>query len=303
MKLIQCVPNFSEGCRTEVIGAIRGAMESAGTAKLIDCSWDCDHNRCVITMLGEPEAIRDAVIAGAAVAIKLIDLREHKGEHPRIGAIDVVPLTPVLNCTMEDCVALSYEIGRELAERFELPVYFYEQSARSERRKNLAIVRRGGFELLRESPLIGERAPDMGPNAAHPTAGATVVGARGPLIAYNVNLGTQDIAPAQEIAAKIRQIRDEGLGFVGVKALAINLRSRRLTQVSTNITRPECVSIYEVYKFVEKEAEAMGVEVAGSELIGAMREDAMIASFCNSIKLPLIPTSRILDTWIRSNLS
>lgn len=297
-KIIQCVPNFSEGRRPEVVRSIVDAIKSAGNAKVVDFSLDTDHNRSVVTIVGEPEAVKLAVLAGAAKAVELIDMRKHKGEHPRIGAIDVIPVVPVIGCTMAECVALSYEIGRELVENLQIPVFFYEQSAKMSHRTNLAAIRKGGYEGLARDGLTGDRHPDIGPTSLHPTAGATVVGARGPLIAFNVNLKTDDLSIARKIALKIRRLRDEGRGMAGVKAMGVKLRSRGIVQVSTNITQPHVTSIYKVFSFVEDEARKMGVEVAQSELIGVLRQETLIEAVCDAIHLPRIPESHILDNWL-----
>jgi glutamate formiminotransferase len=238
------------------------------------------------------------MLAGARTAVELIDITRHQGAHPRIGAIDVVPVVPVLGIDMEECVELSRQIGERFAGELGIPVYFYERSACVDCRVNLAEIRRGGYEGLLRTGLVGDRKPDVGPERLHPTAGATVVGARGPLIAYNVNLATPDVSIARVIARKIRALRDSGAGMAGVKAIGVELSSRGIAQVSTNITQPEATSIYEVYSFIENEARAAGVEVLESELIGVLRQEALVEAFCSAIKLPTLHESRVLDNWL-----
>lgn len=281
-----------------VVQAIVDAIKSAGSAKVIDFSLDSDHNRSVVTILGEISQIESAMMAGAEKAVELIDMRMHRGQHPRIGAVDVVPVVPVIGCTMADCIALSYEIGKSLADHLSIPVYFYEQSAGMSHRTNLSDIRKGGYEGLLKSGLTGDRQPDLGPSELHPTAGATAVGARGPLIAFNVNLKTDDLSIARDIALKIRRLRDEGKGMTGVKAMGVDLHSRGIVQVSTNITQPHVTSVYKVYSFIADEAKSHGVEVVESELIGALRQEALIESIRDAIRLPNISESQILDTWL-----
>lgn len=297
--LVQCIPNFSEGRREKVVKAIVDAIDGVSGVKVVDWSMDADHNRSVVTFIGEPEDVRKAMLAGARVAVELVDLTKHKGEHPRVGAIDVIPLVPIREMTMADAVALSYEIGKDIADHLAIPVYFYERSAVMRHRANLADVRKGGFESLAKTGLIDGREPDLGPAQLHPTAGAVVIGARGPLIAFNVNLSTDDLHAAKAIAAKIRKVRDHGEALPGVKALAVHLKSRNLAQVSTNITLPHQVSIYDVYAFVEREARALGVEILESELIGVIREEALLDAARSSMKLHGLTEKRLLDHWMK----
>lgn len=297
-KLVACIPNFSEGRREEVVRAIVDAIDGASDARVIDWSMDADHNRAVVTFLGKPEEVRASMLAGARVAVEHIDLTKHRGAHPRVGAVDVIPIVPIRETTMAEAVALSYEIGKDIADELHVPVYFYERSAVMRHRMNLAEVRKGGFETLKQTGLVNGREPDLGPAQLHPTAGAVIVGARGPLIAFNVNLATDDVQIARLIAAKIRQVRDSGNGLPGVKALAVNLESRGIVQVSTNITQPHQVSIYDVYAFVEREARAMGVEVLESELIGAIREESLIDAARSSMKLRGLTERRVLEHWL-----
>lgn len=297
-KLIQCIPNFSEGRRAEVVQAIVDAIAKASDVRVIDHSMDVDHNRCVVTFLGKPEDVRRSALAGARAAVGLIDLNMHSGEHPRIGAVDVIPVVPIQNVSMDEAVALSLKIGSDIARQLLLPVYFYEQSARLESRTNLAVIRRGGFEALKTADLAGEREPDLGPAKLHPTAGAVVVGARGPLVAFNVNLATDDVAIARAIASKMRKLRDTGEALPGVKAIGVRLRSRNIAQVSTNITQPDKCSMRAVYSFVEAEARAMGVETLESELIGAIGCESQLGGPCASIKLGELAQARIIDTWM-----
>lgn len=297
-KLAQCIPNFSEGRRPEVVKAIVDAIGSASNARVVDSSMDTDHNRSVVTFLGTPDDVRKSAVAGAKAAIDLIDLNEHKGGHPRVGAVDVIPVVPIDEMTMEEAVALSREIGSEIADALRIPVYFYERSAMVAHRANLATIRKGGFEALKREGLVGDRKPDLGPAELHPTAGAVVVGARGPLIAFNVNLATGDIRSARAIAARIRKLRDSGEGMPGVKAIAVYLASRDIAQVSTNITLPHAVTIYDVYAFVEREARALGFEVLESEIIGAIREESLIAAARSSMKLHGLTAKRVLDHWM-----
>ena len=298
-KLIQCIPNFSEGRRPEVVEAIVAAIDSASGASVVDYSMDADHNRSVVTFLGEPDDVRKSAIAGAKAAVELIDLNQHQGGHPRVGAVDVIPVVPILEMTMEEAVALSHEIGKEIADSLRIPVYFYEHSAVVSHHTNLAAIRKGGFEALKKCGLTGDRVPDLGPAELHPTAGAVVIGARGPLIAFNVNLATNDMRPAQAIAAKIRKLRDSNEGLPGVKAIAVYLTSRDIAQVSTNITLPHQTSIYDVYAFIENEARALGFEVLESELIGAIREEALLDAAKSSMKLHGLTEKRILDHWMK----
>lgn len=298
-KLVQCIPNFSEGRRRDVVERIVDAVKGASGAAVADWSMDADHNRSVITFLGSPEDVRASMLAGARAAVELIDLNKHHGGHPRVGAIDVVPVVPIHEVTMVEAVALSYEIGKDMAHKLNIPVYFYERSAAMRHRENLAVVRKGGFESLKKTGLVNGREPDLGPAELHPTAGACVVGARGPLIAYNVNLASNDMGVARKIAAKMRKVRDGGKELAGVKAIAVHLASRNIAQVSTNITQPHQTSIWDVYSFVEREAKAHGVEVLESELIGAMREETLIEAMRSAVKLHGLTEKRILDHWLR----
>lgn len=297
-KLVACVPNFSEGRRADVVKAIVNAIEAASDVRVVDFSMDADHNRSVVTFLGAPDDVRKSVFAGAKAAVELIDLNKHSGGHPRLGAVDVIPLVPIHEVAMTEAVALSYEIGKDIADGLRVPVYFYERSAVMRHRTNLAEVRKGGFEALKKSGLSGDREPDLGPSELHPTAGAVVIGARGPLIAFNVNLATNDMHVARAIAAKIRKMRDCGEAMHGVKAIAVHLKSRDVAQVSTNITLPHQVSMHDVYAFVEREAKALGVETLESELIGAIREEALIEAARSSMKLHGLTEKRILDRWM-----
>jgi glutamate formiminotransferase len=266
--IIQSAINFSEGRRTEVIAAIIQAIRDVPGATLADYSADPSHNRMVASILGGPEALFEAAIAASKVAIERIDLREHTGAHPRIGAVDVLPVVPIRYITMPECVALSHRIGQELAARFHLPVYFYERSAESGRTSALPELRKGGFEGLFTAPLTGDRVPDAGPHHPHPTAGAAIVGARNPLVAYNINLTTTEVSVARRIAAKIREGRLLIPELQGVRALGLWLPSQGQAQVSMNLTLPDLSPMPAVFDFVRRHAEEQGVEVAESEIIG-----------------------------------
>jgi glutamate formiminotransferase / 5-formyltetrahydrofolate cyclo-ligase len=302
-RFVQCTPNFSEGRDSVIVDKIVRAITNAVPVSVIDYSMDYDHNRSVVTFVGDPRDVLESAFAGAAEAVKLIDLTRHIGQHPRIGAVDVIPITPIREVTMGEAIDLSYDLGKRIATELQVPVFFYEESAKQDGRKNLATIRKGGFEALKESGLTGYHAPDVGPRAVHPTAGATVVGARGPLIAYNVNLGTNDIRVAQKIAAMIRNLRDTGQGMAGVKALGLYLKTRDTVQVSTNITRPDQVGVYDVFDFVQRQARELGVEVVESELIGAMSLSQVVDVAASALKLPDLTAARVIESWFAKTSS
>ena len=292
--IIQCVPNFSEGRNTAVIDSIVGAAREASEAEVADYSFDPDHNRLVVTLLGTPDDIRRAVFVAVSRAVELIDMRSHAGAHPRIGAADVVPLVPVCGITMSECVDLSYEIGKDIAQKLNVPVYFYERSAVLSHRTNLADVRRGGYERLVSAGLEGDRAPDLGPARAHPTAGATVIGARGPLIAYNVNLQSQDIDIAEAI---VRKIRSGEARLHGVKSMSVWLAAKSKVQVSMNVTRPDITPLRDVYRFVEAEACGLGVEVAESEIIGVVSRRFLDSTSLEELRADGFKDTQVFENW------
>ena len=276
MRIVECVPNFSEGRRKDVIDAIANAIRSTPNITLLDVEYNADHNRSVITFVGEPESVKKAALAGAGKAVELIDLTKHKGEHPRMGAVDVVPFVPISGVTMEDCVRLAKEFGKEFSEKYQVPVFLYEEAASKPERRNLADVRSGEFEGLREE--IGKnpaRKPDYGPDRIHPTAGATAVGAREVLIAYNVNLGTSDVSVAKRVAHQVRG-RDGGLEYV--KALGFELKERGIVQVSMNMTNFRESQLYKAFELVKLLSERQGVPVVGSEIVGLVPMDALVDS-------------------------
>ena len=294
--IIQCVPNFSEGRNRAVVESIVDAAKNASTADIIDYSSDSDHNRSVVTFLGTPDAIADAVFAAAECAVEKIDLTLHDGAHPRVGAIDVIPLVPIADISMEECVELSYRIGNGIGGKLKLPVYYYEESALLSHRAKLADIRRGGFEGLCSCGISGDRAPDAGPQEIHPTAGVVVVGARGPLIAYNINLLTTDLEAARIIVGRIRSGE---AGFTGVKSMAVWLASRSMVQVSMNITCPNITGIGDVFRYVSEEAQALGIEVAESEIIGAVRKHQLEGTSPEELKSVGFKDSQVIDNWIK----
>jgi glutamate formiminotransferase/formiminotetrahydrofolate cyclodeaminase len=272
-KIVECVPNFSEGRRPEVVEAIVNAIVSAGNVYLLGHEMDADHNRAVITIAGPPESIGDAAIRGVEAAMKHIDLTKHQGEHPRLGATDVIPFVPIRGVTLPECVEIARRVGKEIAERFKIPVYLYEAAATRPDRTNLENIRRGQFEGVRDE--IGtnpDRRPDFGDPRVHPTAGATVVGARKPLIAYNMNLNTPNVNIAKHVA---RRVRFSTGGFRYVKAMGVLLKDRNQAQVSMNLTDFEHTPIELVFETVRREAERYGVSVAGSEIVGLVPQRAL----------------------------
>jgi glutamate formiminotransferase len=268
--LVECVPNFSEGRDQAVVDAIVEAMKISGVS-LLDREMDADHNRCVITIVGDREAITEAAIRGVGKASELIDLTRHQGAHPRIGAADVVPFIPIEGVTIEDCVAIARKVGEEIWKRFQIPVYLYESAATSPERQNLENIRRGQFEGLKEDILVNAaRCPDFGDPRCHPTAGATVVGARKALIAYNVFLNTKDTDIAKKIAKAVR-FSTGGLRYV--KAAGFEVRG--MAQVSMNLTDFEQTPIARVFEFVKREAARYGVQPVSSEIVGLIPKKAL----------------------------
>jgi len=274
MAIIECIPNVSEGRRTDVLDACAAAIRGAGV-HLLDVKPDASHNRTVYTFAGEPAAVRAAVLALFGAAIPAIDLRSHSGEHPRLGAVDVTPFVPIEGATMADCVALAKDVAAEVAKRFQLPVYLYEEAASSPSRRNLEDIRRGEFEGLAAKMQQADWKPDFGPAAPHTTAGASVIGARMPLIAYNVNLATNRLDVAKKVAAALRH-SSGGMRFV--KAMGVELSDKGIVQVSMNLTNFDKTPIFRVFELVKREAARYGVSVLESEIIGLVPAAALTAT-------------------------
>ena len=292
-QLIECVPNFSEGRDAAKVDALVASMSAVAGVAVLDREMDADHNRCVITLAGEPDAVAEAAMRGVGRAVELIDLTKHSGAHPRLGATDVVPFIPVDGVTIEDCVALARRVGREIWERYRVPVYFYEAAALRPQCANLENIRKGQFEGVREeAPRNPERAADVGGPALHPTAGAVVVGARKFLIAYNLNLSTPDVAIANKIAKAIR-FSSGGLRYA--KAMGVDLRARGVAQVSINMTDFEQTPLHRVFEMVEREAKRYGVMIVGSEIVGLVPQRALDMSADFYLQLENFSAAQVLE--------
>jgi glutamate formiminotransferase len=298
--LVQCVPNFSEGRDRAIMEAIVAAAKAVPRVRVADWSGDPDHHRMVLTLVGPAPAVQDAAFAAAAEGVRRIDLTRHAGQHPRMGAVDVVPFVPLGSTLMEACIRTAREFGARVATELELPVYYYEEAATRPERRNLALVRGGGFDAMRSLPLTAERAPDVGPPRVHPTAGAVAVGARGPLVAFNVNLRSDDLEIARAIARAIRE-RDGGLR--GVRALGVRLPSRGHVQVSINVTDPDRVPLCRVLSLVRAEAERWGVAISGTELIGALRLSDLVETARYALGLHDLREGQVLDYWVPDAVS
>jgi len=271
--LVECVPNFSEGRDAAKVDAIVEALCSVSGVALLDREMDADHNRCVITLLGSREAVMEAVLRGVGKAAELIDLTQHQGAHPRIGATDVIPFVPIEGLDVEDCVEMARSVGEEIWKRYKIPVYLYEEAATRPERANLENIRRGQFEgLCKEIQTDADRAPDFGEPRLHPTAGATVVGVRKFLIAYNINLNTPDVGVAKKIAKAVR-FSSGGLRYV--KAMGVDLKARNLAQVSMNLTDYEKTPVFRVFEMVKREAARYGAAVVDSEIVGLIPKKAI----------------------------
>lgn len=294
-KIIECVPNFSEGRDLVKVEKIADCFRTKQDVKLLNYSSDKDHNRMVITAIGEPQALKKAVIESIGKAIELIDLNQHTGQHPRMGAADVVPFIPIRNVTMDEAITLAKEVAKEVSDKFNLPVYLYEKAASSILRENLATVRKGGFEGLSEKLKQPEWKPDFGPSKPHPTAGASIIGARTFLIAYNINLNTDKIEIANNIAKKIRYI---GGGLRYCKAMGVELKERNIVQVSMNLTDYTKTFIYQVFELVKVEAKRYGVTIAGSELIGLSPMNALLDVAEYYLGLENFSAKQIIETHL-----
>jgi len=300
-RLIECVPNFSEGRDPAKVDAIVGAMSSVPGVYVLDREMDADHNRCVVTLAGDPDAVAEAALLGAGKAMELIDLTKHSGAHPRVGATDVVPFIPIEGVTIEDCVALARRVGHEIWHRYRIPVFFYEAAATRPDRVNLENVRRGQFEGLQEEMKKNhERQPDVGEPKVHPTAGVTVVGARKFLIAYNVNLNTADISIANKIAKAIR-FSSGGLRYV--KSMGVELKARNLAQVSINLTDFEQTPMHRVYEMVKREAERYGAMPVGSEIVGLIPKKAIEMAADFFLQLENFSPAQVFENKLESALT
>ena len=291
---MESVPNFSEGRRPEVVDQIVEAARSVSEIRVLDVHSDADHNRSVLTLAGETAPLEEAVFRAVARATELIDLRHHSGEHPRIGATDVVPFIPLGETSMAEAVEAARRLGDRVARELGIPVYFYEEAATRPDRQNLENVRRKGFEELRDRIAVDEdRAPDLGPRQAHPSAGAIVVGARGPLIAYNIYLNTADIRVARAIA---RTVRHSSGGLRYIKALGLDIPARGQVQVSMNLTNYRKSAMHTVFNLVRSEAEAYGVSVTDSEVVGLIPLEALLDVARFHLRLHEFDPDQILET-------
>jgi glutamate formiminotransferase len=295
--IVECVPNFSEGRKTETVARLAWAISSVSTACVLDTHIDPDHNRSVITFVAAPEMIVEATLRVVRLAAELIDMRQHKGVHPRLGATDVLPFIPISGVTMEDCAALAHQAGERIARELSIPVFFYERAALKPDRVNLEDVRRGALELLREQIAVEpNRAPDLGPLRVHETAGAIAIGARPFLIAFNINLRATDGSIARKIARAVRA-RSGGLPFV--KALGFELSTRGLVQVSMNIVNYEVTGLTQAYEAVRREAERAGVEIVSAEIVGLVPEKALDKSAEYFEKLENFSEDKIFEHRLR----
>src|ERR1700735_837104 len=300
-RLGESVPNFSEGRDMAKVDAIIAAMREVPGVYLLDRESDADHNRSVVTIAGEPDAVAEAALRGVGKAAELIDLTKHSGAHPRMGATDVVPFIPIEGVTIEDCVALAKKVGREIWERFHIPVYFYEAAAQRPERSNLENIRKGQFEgLLEEVPRNPSRAPDVGEQQLHPTAGAVVVGARKFLVAYNINLNTPDLEIAKRIAKNIR-FSNGGLRYV--KSMGVDLRARQLAQVSINMTDFEQTPLHRVFEMVKREAQRYGVNIVGSEIVGLIPKRAIELTADFYLQLENFSPAQVFENRIEASFA
>ena len=294
-RIMECVPNFSEGRDLGKIEKIIEPFRARQGVKLLDYSNDEDHNRLVVTVVGEPEALKAALLEAVGQAVALIDLNLHSGQHPRMGAVDVIPFIPIKGCTMDEAIALSKEVGEQIATLYQVPVFLYEKSATAPHRENLAAVRKGEFEGMAEKINLAEWQPDFGPAERHPTAGTVAVGARMPLVAYNVNLGTADLNIASDIARKIRFI---GGGLRYCKAMGVELKERGIVQVSINMTDYTRTALYRAFELVKIEARRYGVPVVGSEIIGLVPMEALIDTASFYLGLENFSMNQVLEARI-----
>lgn len=292
-KIVECVPNFSEGRDLEKVEKIVSCFRAKEGVKLLDYSTDKDHNRMVVTVIGEPDTLKNAVIEAIGTATQLIDLTKHEGQHPRMGATDVVPFIPIQNVTMDEAVTLSKEVAKDVAEKYNIPMFLYEKAATSPHRENLAAIRKGEFEGLATKMQQPEWHSDFGPSQPHVTAGGTVIGARMPLVAYNINLNTNRLDIADSIAKKIRHL---GGGLRFCKAMGVELSDRGIVQVSMNLTDYTKTAIYRAFELTRIEANRYGVTIAGSEIIGLVPMNALIDTAEYYLGLENFSTKQILET-------
>jgi glutamate formiminotransferase len=296
MAIIECIPNVSEGRRAEVVDRLAEAIRAVPGVRLLDYSSDPSHNRSVFTLIGDAAGVKAASLALFEHALAAIDLRIHRGEHPRLGAVDVVPFVPIEGVTMAECVALAKDVGAEVASQFSLPVFLYEEASSDPLRKNLEDIRRGEFEGLAEKMKGPGWAPDFGPAAPHASGGATVIGARMPLIAYNINLNTDRLDVAKKIAAAIRHSSG---GMRYVKAAGFMLEDRRLAQVSMNLTNYEKTPIFRVFEMVKREAERYGVSILESEIVGLVPSAALLSAAEYYLQIQGFSAEQILENKLK----
>ena len=295
--VIECVPNVSEGRRPEIVAAMADAIRAVDGVRLLDYSSDASHHRSVFTFAGDAAGVERAVLALFERAVADVDLRVHRGEHPRMGAVDVVPFVPIEGVTMADCVALARKVGTAVADRFHVPVFLYEEASSNPARKNLEDIRRGEFEGLAAKMATEGWAPDFGPAAPHPSAGAVVIGARMALIAYNINLATNRLDVAKKIAAAIRHSSG---GYRFVKAMGIALEGRGIVQVSMNLTNYEKTPIFRVFETVKREAERYGVAVLESEIVGLVPSAALNAAAEFYLQMAGFNADQVLENKLRT---
>ena len=298
MAVIECIPNISEGRDPGVVERCAAAIRGVAGVRLLDASSDAAHNRSVLTFAGDREPVKQAALALFDAAVPAIDLRQHTGEHPRLGAVDVVPFVPIEGVTMPECVALAKEVAEEVARRHGLPVYLYEEASANPARKNLEDIRRGEFEGLAAKMAKEGWAPDFGPAAPHASAGASVIGARMPLVAYNINLNTNRLDVAKKIASAVRH-SSGGLRFV--KAMGVDLADRGIVQVSMNLTNYEKTPIFRVFEMVRREAARYGVMVLESEIVGLVPSAALTSAAEFYLQLADFRAEQVLENKLRND--